>query len=704
MLQSTAVECGVACLAMVLSYYGRYTSIAEIRDAIVLGRDGVSAGAIVRQARKLGMEVRAVRAEPSALDTLFMPLIVHWNMNHFIVVERITADFVEVVDPGAGRQRLSQAEFGDGFTGVALELLPTVDLARRSGGGMRLWTFVRPFLPPAPKVVTIILAASLGLTLLGLVPALVIGYLLDHVLPTDSTGLVHVLAAGMLAYALGYALVSLARAELLLWMQTRIDWSMMVSFVRHLMSLPYQFFQLRRGGDLLVRVSSSAYVRDVVSSQLLAIAIDSALLGVYMLVIGVQSWTYVLVIAVLAIGQLAVMVVSAPHAQRYTERELQATGEAQSTLLETVTAAETVKSTGAEDIALARWSGRFADQLAASLRRRRLDNAIDALLSAVAATTPLLMLLVGAYLVLGGHLSVGEMFALNAMAGAALAPVTKLGGSIKSLQTVRVHLDRLRDIFDERTESACQGREEVDLNMSIKLSRVSFQYAGDAPAVLSDIDLSIQPSQMVAIVGQTGSGKSTLARLILGLYPPTTGDITFDGVSLSDLELRRFRRQCGVVTQSADIFSGSILANIALVASEATMADVIEAAKMAEVHDDIMRMPMGYETVLGEGGNGLSGGQRQRVALARALVARPKILLLDEATSNLDADTEMRVQRNLNALRCTRIVIAHRLSTIKDSDRILVLRDGRVVESGDHAGLLERNGHYAHLVGRQLVG
>ncbi|MFI6696005.1 peptidase domain-containing ABC transporter [Streptomyces sp. NPDC050433] len=702
-LQSTSVECGVAALAMVLGFHGRHTAVAELRDRMVLARDGASAASIARHARELGMKVRAFRAEPDALMGLTLPLIAHWGMNHFVVIERFTRRGVDIVDPASGRRRITYAELDTSFTGVVLELEPTGELERRAGVETGLWSFVKPFLPRSMSVISAIVMASAALTVFGLLPAFLTAYVVDHVLPGRQENTLLILAAGLVAYTVSHAMMTLARAELLLWLQTRMDWSMMGSFLRHLMSLPYKFFQLRTGGDLLVRVSSMAFVRDAVSSQLLAVFLDVALLGIYLVVIGFKSLLFVAAILAVALIQLAVMIASARAAQRLTERELQALGEAQSTLLEAVTGAETVKSSGAEHVVVHRWSQKFTEQLDASVRRSRLDNAIDSVLGMLGTASPLLMLVLGAHLVFSANLSLGEMLALIALAGAALSPVAQLGRSIKTFQTIRVHLDRLRDVLNEPSETVGQGDRKVALDEPITLRDVSFRYSGDGPEALSGVSLTLNPGEKIAIVGSSGSGKSTLARLILGLYDPTDGEITYGTTPLIDIDLGHLRRQCGVVTQDADIFSGSVLTNIALVMPEATLDDVVAAARLAAVHDDITHMPMGYETILGEGGSGLSGGQRQRIALARAVVHRPRVLLLDEATSHLDATTEAVVHANLSELDCTRIVIAHRLSTVRDADRILVIDRGRVVEDGRHEDLVVQGGVYATLVDQQLV-
>jgi ABC-type bacteriocin/lantibiotic exporter with double-glycine peptidase domain len=302
-------------------------------------------------------------------------------------------------------------------------------------------------------------------------------------------------------------------------------------------------------------------------------------------------------------------------------------------------------------------------------------------------------------------MTLGTMLALNALAMAFLSPLSSLVLSAQRLQLVGAHLDRIADVLEAQPEQRLSDvREAPRLTGRLEVRQVDFQYDANAPLVLQNISLRIEPGQKVALVGRTGSGKSTLARLLLGLYVPTRGEIHYDGKSLQDLNYRTVRRQWGVVLQESFIFSGSIRENIAFNNPAMTIKEVAIAAQLAVIHDDIIKMPMGYETRVDEGGTGLSGGQRQRLSLARALAHQPPMLLLDEATSHLDVVTESEVEKNLNELSCTRVVVAHRLSTVQNADVILVLDQGAIVERGSPAELLERDGHYAKLVQSQFEG
>jgi ABC-type bacteriocin/lantibiotic exporter with double-glycine peptidase domain len=383
-------------------------------------------------------------------------------------------------------------------------------------------------------------------------------------------------------------------------------------------------------------------------------------------------------------------------------RDLLAQAETQSYLVEAIRGIATLKASGTESSAFDHWSNLFVQHLNVSSQRMHLAAIVNTLLTAFRSFAPLLLLWVGAQYVLEGRMSLGTMLGLNALAAACLMPLASLVSSIQSLQLVSAHLERMTDIIEtEPEQSDVAIKQTAPLAGRIELRHVSFRYDPQAPWVLRDISLTIEQGQKLVLVGRTGSGKSTLAMLLLGLYPPTEGTILYDGIPLLQQNYQALRSQFGVVLQDPFLFSGSIRQNIAFGAPASMLEQIIEAAQFAAIHDDIMQMPMGYETQVAEGGSGLSGGQIQRITIARALVRKPAILVLDEATSHLDAATEHIVDQNLSQLACTRIVIAHRLSTIRNADRILVLDGGAIVEQGTHEDLLELGSVYTAMVNGQ---
>jgi ABC-type bacteriocin/lantibiotic exporter with double-glycine peptidase domain len=473
--------------------------------------------------------------------------------------------------------------------------------------------------------------------------------------------------------------------------------------LRHLFALPYMFFQQRSAGDLMLRLNSNTIIREILTASALSGILDGTLMGLYVLLLLVMS--PVMGALVLALGALHVGLFLATRGR---QREMNALllerqARAQSYQVEIFAGIETLKAMGCEERAEERFTNLFVDVLNASLARGRLAALLEAVSSALRLGAPLLILSVGALMVLNGQLSLGAMLALDALAVSVFGPLSGLVTTAVQLQTLGSYMERIADIHETPLEQdPAAVRPSGKLMGRIELDGVSFRYRPLEPLVVEDVSVTIAPGQLVAIVGRSGSGKSTLASLLLGLYRPTSGTIAYDGVDQGELELRSVRRQLGIVTQRAYIFGSTLRANIALSDPEMPLEEVVRAAKRARIHDEIMQMPMAYDTLLTDGGGSLSGGQRQRIALARALSQGPAILLLDEATSALDAITEREVQAELSRLSCTRIIIAHRLSTIVDADVILVMDEGRLVERGTHAELLAKEGTYADLVATQL--
>jgi ATP-binding cassette subfamily B protein len=701
-LQMNSVECGAACLAMILRYFGRSVRLEECREKCDPGRDGVTARTIVTAAREFGLRTRAFSVDGKSMDVAQLPCIIHWNNNHFVVLEKRSGQRVVIVDPACGRRQVTAFEFEAGFSGVVLLLEPGPGFAvgRASRPSLSLG-YVKNILrtPGTPAILAQILAASVLLQTFGLALPFFTKLVVDRMLPGKAVSQLDMFCIGGLIVACMTASAGYVRALLLVRLEAQLDSHLMLKFFHHLLSLPFRFFQQRSSGDLLMRLGSNATIRQALASSTTSAILDGTLIFVFAAALLRVSPPFGVAALFIGLIEVTVLFSTARPLQRLMENDLASQSASQSCLVESLMGIGTLKASGVEQSTYARWSDLLAKQLDHSAQRGRFSAKVDAITAVVRTFSPLFLLWLGAKLVLSGSLSLGTMLGINALAAAFLQPIGSLVLSGQRLQLAAGHVERIADVMHAKPEQELDVVQPAPrLSGKVELRNVSFRYNAHSPKVLDDISLVIEPGQKVALVGRTGSGKSTLAKLLLGLYLPTEGEILYDGVPLCAMDLRTLRRQWGTALQDSFIFSSSLRENISFHDPSISTTDLVRAAKIAAIHSDIMEMPMGYETRVEEGGSTLSGGQRQRLAIARAVANRPPFLLLDETTSHLDVTTESLVDRNLDRLSCTRVVVAHRLSTIRNSDLIVVLHDGAVVEQGSHQELLDGNGHYAALV------
>ncbi|MEV0970777.1 peptidase domain-containing ABC transporter [Microtetraspora glauca] len=722
-LQHNLVECGAACLAMILGAHGHHTSVRTLAVEMGVGRDGVSALTLVRTARARGLTTRAFSLPAAHVPEIHLPAVAHWRARHFVVVERAAGKRITIVDPASGRLRLTWEEFARDYSGVVLTFAPGPDFQRGHLGERRSWwsRYIRFSVLSHRGVLAVLVLLSLILQGLGLVLPAATESIVDGVLGRGEVDLLPLLGLAAIVAVVAHLAAGGLRAWALVVLRARADTALLDDLARRLLALPFRFFAHRGSADLVSRISGAGLLRDILTGQVLSALLDGPLAIGYLVAVTVRSPLLGVVLVVLAAAQFLVLLLTRQRIRDLVHREQEARNDAQGQLIETVKGIETIKSSGAENQVLERWTGLLHVQTQQVRRSSSAQGMQDTVLGALRFATPLALLWAGAWQVVDHRLTTGAMLGVLGLAAAALAPLASLTASLRGLQTARTQAERLADIWEtapepgpagavgdegEAPESSAPtvsaGRTGGGARRSgIEMRAVGFRYAPESPWIVRGIDLRIVPGQKVALVGRSGSGKTTLARLLLGLFPPVEGEILYDGVPVSRLDPGRLRRRFGVVTQEPALFTGSIADNIALGSPAASPGEVEEAARLACVHDDIAAMPLGYHTVLTEGG-GVSGGQRQRIALARAILARPEILLLDEATSHLDTDTEAALSANLGALPQTRIVIAHRLSTIRDADLILVLHGGRVVESGAHDSLIRSGGLYTRLAQAQL--
>lgn len=663
----------------------------------------MTARAILQAGSRYGLMGRGVRFEPEELRFLPRGAILHWAFNHFVVFDGLARNGIRIVDPAVGRRLIPEQRFREEFTGVGLILEPGEEFVpggeRRSPVRAYLWR-MRAHRDLLVKVVVI----SLMVQIFALALPLLTGLLVDEIVPHADLDLLRVVALGLLVAVVFQFFASVVRSYLLIYLRTLLDTQLGLGFMYHLVSLPYAFFLERPAGDLLVRYQSNQRVREILTSSALSTLFDGTLVALYLIVLFAVSGVIAALTLTLGVLHVGVFLVTRKRYQELVSQDLEVRSRSHSDLVEMISGMETLKAAGAEKRWVERWSHRFVDELNVGLAQGRLAAWTGALRGALTVASPLLILIVGGHLVVHEHLRLGTMLALNALAVGFLGPLGNLVSMGLDLQAVRGHLERIEDVRGAAPEQPdAKARSTGTLRGRIELEQVSFQYAPGQPRILTEISAEIGAGRKVAIVGRSGAGKTTLARLLVGLYRPTSGRVLYDDVDLATLDLQSLRGRVGVVTQNAHIFGTSIRDNVSLGDPAVSPEDVVDACRKAEIHAEILSMPLGYDMPLTDGGASLSGGQRQRIALARALVRRPAILLLDEATSELDTITEGRIMRSLGSLQCTRIFIAHRLSTVVDADLILMLQGGRIAEAGTHGELLRRGGAYAELVAAQAA-
>jgi HlyB family type I secretion system ABC transporter len=705
--QVDEMDCGSACLAMVARHFGRAVSLARIRELLHTSVNGTSLRSLCQGGRAIGLAVRAVHAPAERLDQMPLPAILHWEGNHWVLLYDIDGKRAKIADPAVGLRVVDRRALTRRWSGYAalFDYTPALEDAPLGKPSFTwLWAFVRPHLPLLRRAVALAVMVSLLEASFPVFTQLVV----DRAIVDRNLALLHTVVAAMTAVLCVTVISTLVQRYLLAFVAVRFDGKTLDHLTHRLLALPLRYFRERRTGDIQRRLAGMRQVRQfVVQSGVLALT-SAAELATALVLMFVYSRTLALVFLATTPLYLLLMVFSSRRLRPIFDELEGAFGAYASQQLDAIKGVETVKAMGSEGALRAAMVAEFNGLSRRQFRADFTMMSYEGVIRTVMFLSNALFLWVGASEVMDGKLTLGALVAYGSLVAMANGPLAVGLRMWDDLQYVQVLLNRLRDIFEhepEQGESHDHLLSTRALHGAVTLDGLGFRYGGpESPPILQGISLEVRPGERVAVVGRSGSGKTTLVKCLAGLHEPSEGTISFDGVELRRFDYHALRRQIGVVLQETYLFNDTIAANIAFGDEEPDRARVVEAAEAASAHGFIDRLPLGYDTKVGESGLLLSGGQRQRIAIARALYHKPKILIFDEATSALDAESERAVQRNIEGILAghTSFVIAHRLSTIRDADRIVVLDAGRVVETGTHAELMARRGLYHHLNAQQL--
>jgi ATP-binding cassette subfamily B protein len=702
--QHGSSDCGVACLASVAAYYGLKVPLAKIHHLAATDRTGTNALGLTQAAGKLGFLAKGVRGTMEALQEVGKPVIAHVvirDQHHYVVVYETTRKHVVYMDPDGGKvHRLPPDEFAKIWDGVLVILAPgehfkpgneTVPPLRR------IWQLVHPH----RWVMAQALFGAALYTVLGLSTAIYVQKIVDHVFPSANQNLLNLLSVTMLVLLGVQVFIGASQELLMLGVARRIDGRLMLGYYDHILRLPLRFFTARPVGDIVARVNDAARIRNLVSTISLQMALNGFVLVFSVVLMFLYSWRLALLLSA-TLPLYALVYVAADVVNRRNQRAmLESAADLQSWMVESVEGIATVKHLRLEEFASIQAEIRLVRLLRTFDRSTRTAVAAGSaadLLSRLAVVTAFW---VGGTMVLNQRITPGELLSLYAVVAYLTGPVSALIGMNRDLRDAQIAADRLFEIMDLSHEEPTGGQFALlpRGHADIVFEDVSFRYGAGAP-IFRNLSMRIPAGTMTAIVGGSGSGKSTLVSLIHKCEPLNGGCIRIGRADLAYLSTDDLRRRIGVVPQKVELFSGSILNNIAVGDLEPDLLRVMQIAESLGIDEFVEKLPYGYHSLVGENGTTLSGGQRQRIAIARALYLDPEILVLDEATSSLDTTSERKIQRALDAFRGngkTIVVIAHRLSTVVHADKIVVLSDGAVAEEGTHQELLARQGAYHQL-------
>jgi ATP-binding cassette, subfamily B, bacterial CvaB/MchF/RaxB len=688
-LQTEAAECGLACLCMVASYFGHRLDLASLRRRFSVSLKGATLKGVMTMAQGLALQTRPLKLEMENLTQLRTPCVLHWDMNHFVVLKEVTGTHAVIHDPGIGVRRLRLAEFSKHFTGVALELQPSAGFVKKEE------TQNFPLLALMGRVTGLrrgllqLLLLGLVLQLCALVAPFYMQWVIDEALLASDRDLVTILGCGFLLLVVLQTAIGAVRAWITTSLAMDLNFQWFGNAFSHLMKLPLPYFEKRHTGDIVSRFTSIETIQRSLTTQFVEGIIDGILVLGTLVMMFLYSPKLAAIACVAVVLYILLRMAIFGKLRDATAEQIIHAAKQQTHFMESVRGIQSIRLFGRSEERRASWTNALVEQFNADLRIAKLGVTYQSANTFLFSGERVLVIWLAATLVLDNVLSVGMLFAFISYKDQFSSRMTSLVDKMFELKMLRLHGNRLADIVMTEPEASKQEFEiDTDaINPSIEFRNVSFRYGDGEPFIISNLNLLIPAGECIAVTGPSGCGKTTLMKLLLGLLEPTEGDVLIDGVKLPQMGSANFRSLIGTVMQEDGLFAGSIADNISFFSPTADLERVQMCAQLAAIHPEIAVMPMGYNTLVGDIGSGLSGGQKQRLLLARALYKQPKILVLDEATSHLDVWNEQAVNAAIKTLALTRVLVAHRPETIGMAQRVVVLQQGTIVHDYQQSDL-----------------
>lgn len=704
-MQMEALECGAASLAMVLAYFGKWIPLEQVRADCGVSRDGSNAKNVLYAARSYGLIAKGYRYEPEDLkQNGKFPCIIHWNFNHFVVLNGFKKNKAVLNDPAKGTYSVSMEAFDRSFTGICLMFEPG-DNFEPGGKPKSVFSFAKKRLKGAGIAITFVLLTTVIASLLNIISPAFSRVFLDRLLTGKNPEWF---------YPFIIALAGLSAVQLIVaWIRTvyslQIDGKLSVvgttTFMWKVLRMPMQFFSQRMAGDIASRQSSNATISKKIVNTIAPLALNTAMMVFYLVVMIRYSLLLTFVGLISIVVNIFMSRIISKKRINLTRVQMRDAGKLASSTVAGIEMIETIKASGAENGYFEKWSGYQASVNTQKVKYTRLNQYLGMIPMIVSSITNIAILMIGVWLTMNGEFTIGMIMAFQGFLSSFTAPVSSLVSAGQTMQEMRTEMERIEDVMEYPIDPEFENQTVADsydkLSGKIEIKNVTFGYSSLAEPIIKDFNLSLKPGSRVALVGASGCGKSTISKLISGLYQPWSGEILFDGKPISKIDRSVFKCSLAVVDQDIILFEDTIANNIKMWDDSIEDYEMILAAHDAQLHEDIMQRDGGYQYKITEGGKDFSGGQRQRMEIARVLAQDPTIIIMDEATSALDAKTEYDVVKAIKDRGITCIVVAHRLSTIRDCDEIIVLDRGNVVERGTHTELYEKNGLYTQLVSNE---